>query len=155
MCFWYSVWVILLINWHMNGEKILLYNNLVYLQCVRQDTPIIGPILGFSGVEQSKVFLNVWISKNRQHIALRNHFCEGYVSSKFLKLKNSKNTFDCSTPAYFCRQHPIFIFRQTFPIHCTVRQKGSNVVVSINVTFCCFWTFWSFKKLEGDRWGVT
>ena len=40
-------------------------------------------------------------------------------------------------------------------LQCTVLQKGPNIVVSKNVTFCCFWTFWSFKKLEGDRWGVT
>ena len=26
-------------------------------------------------------------------------------------------------------------------VHCTVRQKGPNVVVSKNVTFCCFWIF--------------
>ena len=38
---------------------------------------------------------------------------------------------------------------------CTVRQKGPIVVVSKIVTFCSFWTFLSFKKLEGDRLGVT
>jgi len=40
-------------------------------------------------------------------------------------------------------------------LQCTVRQKGPNVVVSKNVTFCCFWIFLSFKKVEGDRWRVT
>ena len=38
---------------------------------------------------------------------------------------------------------------------CTVRQKGPIVVVSKIVTFCSFWIFLSFKKLEGDRLGVT
>ena len=39
--------------------------------------------------------------------------------------------------------------------HCTVRQNGPIIVVSKIVTCCSFWTFLSFKKLEGDRLGVT
>ena len=44
---------------------------------------------------------------------------------------------------------------QVSTLHCTVRQKGPIIVVRKIVTFCSFWTFFSFKKLEGDRLGVT
>ena len=82
---------------------IQFYNNLVDLQCkcMRLDTPRIGPILGFSGVEQSKVFLKIWIFKKPTTcFSPKLNFGEKHVV-RFFNFKNFKNTFDCSTPAYF------------------------------------------------------
>ena len=98
---------------------IQFYNNLVDLQCkcMRLDTPRIGPILGFSGVEQSKVFLKIWIFKKPTTcFSPKLNFGEKHVV-RFFNFKNFKNTFDCSTPAYFWWQNSIFIFRPKFLIH--------------------------------------
>ena len=96
-----------------------LYNNLVDLQCkyVRQDTPRIGPIWGFPAVEQSKVFLKFFnFKKPTTCFSPKSNFGERHVV-RFLKFKNVKNTFDCSTAAYYWGQTLNFIFRPTFPKH--------------------------------------
>ena len=78
MYFWYLVWVILWINWHMNAKKNQLYNNLVDLQCkcVRQDTPRIGPIFGFwlhvACLLNSKKFRILWLCYGRKPPNLAN-----------------------------------------------------------------------------------
>ena len=73
-------------------KKTQFYNNLVDLQCkcMRLDTPRIGPILGFSGVEQSKVFLKIWIFKKPTTcFSPKLNFGEKHVIG-FLKFKNFK-----------------------------------------------------------------
>ena len=80
-------------------KKSQLYDNLVDVQC--QDTPRIGPILGFSGVEQSKVFLKFLnFQKPTTCFYPKLNFVEKHIVG-FFKLKKFKNTFDCSTRTYF------------------------------------------------------
>ena len=88
MWFWYSVWVILWINWHMNAKKISCTTiqwicNVNVWGKIPQELAQFRCFWPFSNHKYSKDF---WILTNRQHIALRNH-------------------------AFFWGQNQIFIFR--------------------------------------------